>query len=291
MNYLRLRKKEKQFRAITSLSIAKFDELLPMFEKAWNHFIIHYNFDGLARVRPYAAKVGSPLYETSEKLFFILYYKKMQPLQEAIAASFDMETSQANQWIHSLSPLLEEALLAYHPKTLIEDVQFKEHETYITDCSEYGVQRDTYHQKEYYSGKKKAHTLKNGLIVSLVGIVLWVSPTIPGRIHDKKLMENITFSTPMQLLADSGFQGWIPENITLILPIKKQRNTKKTKYYLSDSAKKYNYELAQVRVKVENVLAGIKTLRIIKDKNRNYKKTFKNRLFFIAAALHNFRIS
>ena len=81
----------------------------------------------------------------------------MQPLQEAIAASFDMDTSKANQWIHCLSPLLEESLLNYHPKELIEDVQFKEKETYITDCSEYGVQRDTYHQKDYYSGKKKPY--------------------------------------------------------------------------------------------------------------------------------------
>lgn len=88
MNYLRLRKKEKQFRAITSLSIAKFDELLPMFEKAWNHFIIHYNFDGLARVRPYAAKVGSPLYETSEKLFFIPLYVTILLLTDLLVIIF-----------------------------------------------------------------------------------------------------------------------------------------------------------------------------------------------------------
>lgn len=56
-----------------------------------------------------------------------------------------------------------------------------------------------------------------------------------------------------------------------------------------DVTKDENQQLASRRVKVENVLAHIKILRIVKERNRNYKLGFRATIIRIACALHNFR--
>lgn len=92
-------------------------------------------------------------------------------------------------------------------------------------------------------------------------------------------------------MADLGFQGWKPQNLTLILPHKKPRNTKTEKKELTKDQKDFNKELSKKRVKMENVLAHIKILRIVKDKNRNYRFGFRENLVRTAYGLYNFRQS
>lgn len=92
-------------------------------------------------------------------------------------------------------------------------------------------------------------------------------------------------------MADLGFQGWKPQNLTLILPHKKPRNTKTEKKELTKDQKDFNKELSKKRVKMENVLAHIKILRIVKDKNRNYRLGFRENLMKTDCGLCNFRQS
>jgi hypothetical protein len=75
----------------------------------------------------------------------------------------------------------------------------------------------------------------------------------------------------------------------LILPHKKPRNTKTEKRQLTQDQKDFNREPSKKRVKVENVLAHIKILRIIKDKNRNSRFGFRENLMKTACGLYNFR--
>jgi hypothetical protein len=42
-------------------------------------------------------------------------------------------------------------------------------------------------QKEKYSGKKKKHTVKNAVIISCCRMVLFVSQTCHGSVHDRKI--------------------------------------------------------------------------------------------------------
>lgn len=58
------------------------------------------------------------------------------------------------------------------------------------------------------------------------------------------------------MLADLGFKGWSPENIKLILPHKKPRNTKTEKKELTDEQKTFNRELSKKRVKVDRRSGG-----------------------------------
>ena len=287
--YERARNNSRQFKSLSSLSIEKFDILLSTFESKWESFIEKYNLDGTPRLRKYVPKNEEQLPTVADKLFFLLYYKKVHPLQEALAFQFDLDVPMANKWIHILTPILNKSLEKYIPKEKIQDVDFQIDEEYIIDGTERPIQRDTYDQETFYSGKKKAHTLKNALIVSTLGLIMWLGETHVGKVHDKPMVESLHFFTPITMLADLGFQGWKPQNVRLILPHKKPRNTKTEKRELTQDQKNFNRELAKKRVKVENVLAHVKILRIVKDKNRNYRFGFRENLMKTACGLYNFR--
>lgn len=291
MNYQKIRKNPKQFLSITSLTLEKFDELFPLFKKNWEEFIHNFAIDGLPRVRPYIASKKEFLPNIEEKLFFILAYQKNASLQEFFAASFDTDQANCNRIIHILSPILDKSLEDYRPKRKIEEVSFTESSTYLIDATERGVQRDTYQQKEFYSGKKKRHTIKNMAICTTIGALIFLSPTVSGKIHDKKLIQmfeitqkNITF------YADLAFLNWKPsQDIEVILPHKKPRDTKKEKKKLTQEQKDFNKKHSLIRVKIENLFARLKTMRILKDTIRNYKKDFKDLVIQTAGSLCNFR--
>ncbi|MGL4632000.1 MAG: transposase family protein [Leadbetterella sp.] len=287
--YEKARNNPRQFKSLTSLSIEKFDILLPTFESKWESFIEKYNLDGTLRFRKYVPKNEEQLPTVADKLFFLLYYKKVHPLQEALAFQFDLTVPMANKWIHILTPILNKSLEKYIPKEKIQDIDFQIDEEYIVDGTERPIQRDTYDQEIFYSGKKKTHTMKNALIVSTLGLIMWLGATHVGKVHDKPMVEVLKFTSPITILADLGFQGWNPQNVKLILPHKKPRNTKTEKRNLTQDQKDFNKELSQKRVKVENVLAHVKILRIVKDKNRNYRFGFRENLMKTACGLYNFR--
>jgi DDE superfamily endonuclease/Helix-turn-helix of DDE superfamily endonuclease len=291
MQYLKTRQNERQFKALTSLSLEQFDALLPIFECKWEDFIEKFNLDGTPRMRKYVPKNEKQLPTVADKLFFVLFYQKTNSLQEVVAAHFDLDVSMVNKWIHILSPILDKSLEKYAPKSRIEEVKFEKDETYITDGSERPIQRDTYQQEEFYSGKKGTHTMKNALLITTIGLIVWLGATHIGKTHDKKLVENLHFKTPIKILADLGFLAWNPKNVELILPYKKPRNTKTEKRDLTQEQKDFNLQLSKKRVKVENVLAHVKIFRIVKDRNRNYRFGFRENLMFTACAMYNFRLN
>ena len=291
MNYEKNRLNPSRFQSLTSLTLNEFDELLPYFEANWIHFIERYNLDGTPRNRAYSARNEAQLPTVAHKLFFILYYQKSNALQEHLAASFDLDTGMSNKWIHVLSPILEKSVATYKTPTKIQDVDFQDDSKYLIDGIERTIQRDTYQQEDFYSGKKKTHTVKNLVITNLLGIIIWVSPTTYGKIHDKTLAESTQIANNIIIMADLGFQGWKPKQAKLLLPHKKPRNTKTEKRELTDIQKSENKAFSSVRVGIEHVFSSVKIMRILRDKNRNYKYQYRDLIFRTACALHNFRRS
>jgi hypothetical protein len=47
-------------------------------------------------------------------------------------------------------------------------------------------------QRGKYSGKKKRHTIKNAVICTMVGFVIFLCPSVSGRIHNKALADTYT---------------------------------------------------------------------------------------------------
>ena len=83
------------------------------------------------------------------------------------------------------------------------------------DGSERRRQRpqDNAKQKAHESGKKKAHTDKNILLVNAnTKKVAYLSPTVAGTTHDKKATDAapITYPHHATLAKATGFQGYEP---------------------------------------------------------------------------------
>jgi len=288
MNYSKIRTNHKQFKALTSLSVEEFDLLLPRFEAEWENYIEKYTLSGKPRVRQYTPKDKEGLASSQEKLFFILYALKNNPLQEALAASFSLQQEVAHQWFHLLESLLKKALKAFAPERNAEKINEKlqEGQMYLLDATERPIPGDTYQQEEFFSGKKKRHTLKNLLLTCLVGSIVFLSTTVSGKCADKTLaQQELRIQKRIQLYADLAFKALPAESFSLILPHKKPRNKQLTKIQ-----KTQNRLISRLRVKVENHFAHLKVLRIIKEVCRNYKLNFRQEIMDTACRLHNFRI-
>jgi hypothetical protein len=130
--------------------------------------------------------------------------------------------------------------------------------------------------------------LKNLLVSQQQNRILYLSATVAGSIHDKALAEEmeLTFLPEQCLLLDLGFMGYEPEGTQTLLPVKKPYPRE-----LSAMDKLYNRLLASVRVKVEHVMAGVKRIRLVKDKFRLQGEQTRDAVMLIACGLHNLRVA
>ena len=295
LKYEDLKKNEKRLRAFTSLDQAEFETLLPDFGQAWATYVYQTQIEGQERQRRYGGGRKATLASLSDKLLFILFYLKIYPLQEVMGLIFGLSQGQVNQWVHKLSPILQIAL--GHQGLLPERDALNLEETlaacdgleFLIDGTERRRQRPTDGpaQKEFYSGKKKAHTFKNNVIVDAqTRQVLYLSQTYPGKTPEKIIADEEAYVFPANsvLAKDAGFQGYEPDGVITFQPKKKPRGAERP---LEDQV--LNSLIASIRIPVEHVLSGVKRCRIVKDVFRNTKAGFDDLVMVLACGLHNFR--
>ncbi|OAD19993.1 transposase, IS4 family protein [Candidatus Thiomargarita nelsonii] len=87
-------------------------------------------------------------------------------------------------------------------------------------------------QKDYYSGKKKRHTLKNLTFSNSCHKILVLSNTQPGKNHDYTLFKELNPQIPSNVMnwVDLGFQGIETDfpSLEVIIPKKKPRGKELT---------------------------------------------------------------
>ena len=287
--------KARLLRALTSLDRAEFARLEEGMEKLLVAERAERRHDGLPRQRAFGAGGPGKLPTTRARLLFLLFYFKCYPLQEVIAFLFDMSQPQACEWIKKLTPqvnrvLGRELLLpARRPAdldTLLKEVP--ELRLLVLDGVERPVRRpkDKDDQKKNYSGKKKAHRKKN-LLLSSEKRVVYLGPTSPGSVHDKKLADESGLSFPADalVLKDTGFQGYEPPDTETLQPKKKPRGRE-----LHPIQKTINQVISRVRVTVEHAIAGLKRCHIVADTFRNRRQGFVDEVMLAASGLHNLRV-
>lgn len=293
--YQQLKHHSRALRAFTGLDQAEFEKLLPHFAMAYHAYRYDQYVTKKTRQRRYGGGRKSRLASMEDKLLFILMYFKVYPLQEVMAFLFDTSQGRVNEWIHQLSLVLKMALGKAQvlperdPKNLEQILALCVAVDFIIDGTERRIQRphDATEQKEKYSGKKKAHTVKNNLIIDLEEyLVRYLSRTFAGRIHDKRICdeEGYTFPPGSVLFKDTGFQGFEPDHICTYQPKKKPRNQE-----LSAEDKAENKLISSIRILVEHAIAGVKRCRIVHDVLRNTTAYFDDLVMEIACGLHNFR--
>lgn len=283
--------------SLTSLTAAEFFEILVPFDELWQRYHAHYDMKGnRRRIQKFREHGSMSLQGSLDKLFFLLVYLKQNPLQAYHGYSFNMSQGKVSQWLQVLLPVLEQALHRLQmlpcrePNYFYLSLQLLSGQVLLLDATERVIPRsvDPERQRHEYSGKKGCHTLKNLLVSQLQNRILYLSATVAGSMHDKALADEmqLEFLPEQCLLLDLGFLGYEPEGAQTLLPIKKPQHKE-----LPPADKAYNRLLASVRVKVEHVMAGVKRIRIVKDKIRLHGEQIRDKVMLIACGLHNLRIA
>lgn len=135
-------------------------------------------------------------------------------------------------------------------------------------------------QKQFYSGKKKRHTIKQQIAVDTKSQKIIATSQACGKTHDfkiyKKSENRVHPETKIQ--GDSGYQGI--QKIHANSEIPKKRSKKNP---LTEEDKMRNREISSQRVIVENVFAFVKKFKIVSQRYRNRRKRFGLRFNLICA--------
>jgi hypothetical protein len=165
---------DRQMKALTGLSQAQFDHLLPVFtdlyQAAQQQTYERGVASGTRRRKPGGGAKGK-LPTMAEKLQFVLYYYKTYPTFDVLGQQFEMARSKANEHLHKLSPILYDTLvhlelMPYRELATPEDLKaaLQGVDCLLIDATERAYHRSTddAKQREHYSGKKTAYAEEYG---------------------------------------------------------------------------------------------------------------------------------
>lgn len=297
IRYRQLKGRPSLFKCFTGLNAKAFKELLPAFRQAYEADLDRRDAE---RDKPRQRKRGGgrkgALPNIEDKLVFILFYFRFYPVQMLQGYLFGMGQPQANEWVHRLTPILNQAL-GYEKQLPARQTSDIEQVLagcpgleFIIDGTERPIRRpkDNDRQRHHYSGKKKRHTVKNNVISDKrTRKIKVLSPTVAGKKHDKKLADEqaIPFPPGSKLWKDTGYQGYEPDDVHTFQPRKKPKGGELT---LED--KERNATIASQRIGVEHSIGGVKVFRIVHDVFRNMREGFDDLVMETACGLHNLRV-
>jgi hypothetical protein len=236
LNYNNLKDKPREFLAATGLTVHEFMVLLPAFQSAYDHRYPHtHTRDGQPRQRRAGGGTKGVLHTVADQLLFILVYQKTNPLQTMHGLHFNLSQPQTNSWIHHLLPVVQDALasLGMQPEREASRVSsshlaLEGVPDLVIDGTERRRQRPkaTQIQQDHYSGKKTTHTDKNIVLVNeTTHKVVYLSPTVAGKTHDKTAADAVNLAYPANAILDkdTGFQGYEPDGVQTRQPKKSRK--------------------------------------------------------------------
>jgi hypothetical protein len=283
---------DRRMRALTSLDGPAFLKLEKRFAEVLAAELARQTRAGQPRQRAAGAGPKGALPTVRHQLFFILFYLKAYPIQDVMGYFFGLSQPQVCARVAQLLPLLQTLmhaeLPARHGRDLAEVfAHLPEVREVIIDGTERPIARPQHkgRRDRHYSGRRKRPTIKN-VVVTAGGRVVLLTPTAPGRRHDKAEADRarIRLSAATRLLGDSGFQGYAAGAAEVRTPHKKPRGRP-----LHWRHKRRNRKLAQARVPVEHALASVKRLGILRQPLRAKRHLLADQVMLIGCALHNYR--
>jgi len=222
LEYQRLKKQQRKLLALTGLTSKEFSMLLPVFSELYEQARADTTQSGMVRQRAVGGGRKGQLRMPEQKLLFILVYQKAYPLQTLLGEVFELSQPRVNYWVHHLLPFLKQALETLEVMPERRPSQFADYESskgkateLIIDGTDRRRQRPQSPEKQalHYSGKRKAHSDKNVVVVNAKTTrVGYLSQTYAGKIHDKKIADQEALCYPRHtiLYKDTGFQGYEP---------------------------------------------------------------------------------
>lgn len=160
LTYEKIKNRPQVLISLTTLRREEFEKLSEFFEQSWQSYNKQYTLKGKLRDRKVSIRTNNVLRTADDRLLFILYHLKGNPIQQLMGITFEMKQAQVSLWIKLLSKLLRDALdrQGYLPERKVENLKkiLEKESTVLLDATEREIQRPTDNevQKEYYSGKK-----------------------------------------------------------------------------------------------------------------------------------------
>src|ERR1700747_1862050 len=158
---------DRQMKALTGLSQAQFDHLLPVFRDIYRATQQHLYEEGVVsgtrRRHPGGGSKGK-LPTIADTLQFVLYYYKTYPTFDVLGTQFEMARSKAHENLHKLSPILYDTLvhldlMPYREFSTPDDFKaaLQGIDQLIIDATERAYRRsqDEAKHREHYRGTKK----------------------------------------------------------------------------------------------------------------------------------------
>ena len=154
----------------------------------------------------------------------------------------------------------------------------------IIDATESKIDRPQRKQEDWYSGKKKQHTIKTQIEIGSETLLIYSIRFAKGSTHDYKLFKdsNVDYNKENTIFVDKGYMGINNIHSNSIIPIRASK-----KHKLTDDEKWYNNEISKVRIAIEHVNAFIKKFKITSTRYRNRRKNFKLYMSLICG-IYNF---
>ncbi len=221
-----------------------------------------------------------PNLNIEDTLLMTLTYYRDYPTFFKLGMMFGLDESNAHRWVKWSENKLKEALSG-----VIDIRDLDENSEQLVDVTECTIQRPKVYdiQKEYYSGKKKKHTIKIQIIMNEKNRKIVSVCFDKGSVHDFNIFKNTTKELPdtLKFLADSGYQGILDYFKNSMTPKKKSKNNP-----LTDEDKELNTLISSIRITVEHVNSQLKIFRILSERYRNRINTFYSR-FLIICSFYN----
>jgi hypothetical protein len=305
ISYEKLCRHPAAFPSLTGLTRAEFDALLGRFTRSEADLRAHSGRTrrhGNPRVR--APGAGHPYdHSTCDRLLLALVWLRVYPTYEVLGFFFDLHKRNAQLNARAALEVLD--ALDDFPfdrpgtdrkklRSAAEVMAAFPQVRYIIDAKEQRLNkpRGEEAQKPYYSGKKKAHTVKTQVVVNPRGQIESVSESVPGSTHDLTLLVQSGVLDRLGEgeggMMDKGYVGVEKhrEGVPLVLPYKKPRGGE-----LNGEQRGHNREVARHRIVVEHTMAQLNRFTVLRQVFRGKQRERHGGVTRVVAKLVNQRLA
>jgi hypothetical protein len=293
------------FRSLTGMTRNEFDNLLVAFRAAQGRQQRDSQTTRRGQPRRRAAGAGHPhRHDDCHRLLLALVWLRVYPTYELLGFFFGLHKRNAQLNVRAVLAALDtiddfpfdrpgrarkklrsaDEVMAAFPQVRV-----------LIDSKEQRVNRPTGSdaQKPYYSGKKKAHTVKIQVVVDPCGRIEAVGASLPGGAnHDLPLLCGSGILEQLAegeaAMVDKGYVGvknYYPD-VPIVIPFKAGRN-----HPLTEEQKAYNREVARYRIVVEHTMAQLNRFTVLRQVFRGQQRGRHSQVTRVVAKLVNRRLS
>src|SRR5262245_32045732 len=269
------------FRSLTGLSPTEFESLLADFAAAQSRQRRSTRTTRSGRPRQRAAGAGHPhRHDDRHRLLMALVWLRVYPTYELLGFYFGLHKRNAQLNVRAVLDVLD-TLDDFPFDRPDRDASRRKLSTpaqvmdafpavrLVVDGKEQRIQRpqaSSEARKPFYSGKKKAFTIKCQIAVAPDGLIESVSASVPAATHDLTLLRQTKLLDRLGpgegAMGDKGYDGIKDDypQVPIVLPHKARRNLP-----LTEPHKAANRVVGKYRVVVEHAIAQLNRFTVLRQ--------------------------